>query len=172
MAKNKTLREEELDRAFANKLRESHEFLLWVLGHTGFSKYKNVRLMHEEQLQARRSKEWWRHWWCGVPNLDRQSETDIFIVCEVPETRKRFAVHFENKIANGSFTTDQAQSYDERAKYMMHKMHREKFGYTDYETVLISPESFREKYRRDADLFHRFISHEDIAEFVPEFTVR
>lgn len=156
MAKIKPPLEVELDRAFANKLKDSHEFLMWVLGHTGFSKHQKVRLMHEEQLQARKRKEWWRHWWCGVPNLDKQSETDIFIVCEVPETRKRFAVHFENKTANGAFTTAQAQSYDQRANYMMHKKHREMFGYTDYETVLISPEIFRKKHRSDADCFQRY----------------
>ena len=161
-------RESDLDLAFARKIKESPEFVLWVLGRTKFKKYgSDVRLLDEEQASARTAKFWWKHWWCRVPELDTESETDIFIVFEIAETKQRFALHIENKMANGNFTEKQPESYAFRAKHMMSKPRY--LDYTDFETILISPLSFRSRNKMRCDLFGCYISYEDISEFIAEF---
>jgi hypothetical protein len=42
-------------------------------------------------------------------------------------------------------------------------------NYTDFQTVLIAPNSFRAQNQKKSDLFHCFISYEDIGRFIPEF---
>ena len=121
-----------------------------------------------EQASARAAKFWWKHWWCRVPELDAETETDIFIVFEVAETKERFALHVENKMANGSFAEKQPESYAFRAEHMMRKARY--LNYTDFETILISPLSFRDKNRMRCDLFDCYISYEDLSEFIPEFS--
>jgi hypothetical protein len=162
--------EDSLNLAFANKLIESTEFISWVLNQTKFAEYaKTARLLHEEQEQARKARFWWRHWWCHVPDLGEESETDIFLVFEVSDTKKRFSLHVENKLSNSTFIPNQEASYAVRASYMLNYTKAAEFHCTDYDTMLIAPHSFRNKYRDQSDLFGCFIAHEDIAKFIPEF---
>jgi len=96
-----SLNEDLLCRAFAEKIRRSAEFLAWVLNRTKFSEHRlSARLLYEEQVRSRPSvlpENWWRHWWCKIPGSGKEGETDIFLVFEVHETKKRFALHIENK---------------------------------------------------------------------------
>jgi hypothetical protein len=161
-------RESELDSAFANKLRESPEFVSWLLSRTKFSEYgARVRLLDEEQASIRQRTFWWKHWWCTIPELAEERETDIFVVFEIMDTRERFALHVENRLSDGAFQRGQAEAYDFRAKHMMN-MDRY-LNYSDYQTILISPISFKNKNGIKCDLFGCHIAYEDIAEFIPEF---
>ena len=89
------------------------------------------------------------------------------MVFEIDESKKRFALHIENKKNSGSFAIGQADAYRIRAQHMANK--REYLNYEDFTTVLISPLAFRIKYQRACDLFDCHVSYEDIANFVPEF---
>lgn len=158
--------ESDLDLAFASKIEEFPEFRSWVLRRTKFRGYSScIRLLHEEQGLNRAA--WWKHWWCKIPELGEERETDIFLVFEIIDSTKRFALHVENKKGNGIFSKGQAEGYAPKARCMMNK---EKYlSYSDFETVLISPSTFRENNRGKCDLFDVFISYEDIAKFIPDF---
>lgn len=162
--------EDALCDAFADKLIESANFKNWLLDQTKFAPFASqAKLLHEEQAM-RPAKRWWRHWWCKVPELAADSETDIFLVFQVADGGHRFALHIENKLAKSTFTNFQAEAYDFRARHMMNKP--KYLSYSDFETILIAPLSFRDLYRSKSDLFDRYISHEDIARFVPAFGAR
>ena len=159
-------KEGELDLAFASKMEESAEFRSWVLEHTKFRDFSSsVRLLHEEQGKDRPI--WWKHWWCPIPELGEERETDIFLVFEVEESGKRFALLIENKKANGKFLEGQAEGYEPKARFMMNK---EKYlSYSEFETVLIAPSAFRDNNKEKCDLFGTYISYEEIANFIPDF---
>jgi hypothetical protein len=80
---------------------------------------------------------------------------------------RRFALHIENKLAAGKFTNYQPDLYSARAKLWMRK---EKYrDYEDWDTILLAPTSFFRNYETEARKFGAFISHEDVAEFIPLF---
>ena len=89
------------------------------------------------------------------------------MVFEIAESKRRFALHIENKKDKGSFAEGQAEAYRIRAQYMMNK--EEYLSYEDFATILVCPESFRERYRIKCDLFDAFISYEEVANFIPNF---
>lgn len=160
--------EDQLCLAFAERAKDSQECISWILSHTKFKNHgSTARLLHDEQMRIRPRKFWWRHWWCHVPELKKDRETDIFMVFEIADSKKRFALHFENKTNNGTFANGQAEAYQVRAKHMANKP--EYLNYTDFETVLISPLSFRKRYPKLCECFNSYISYEDICKFVPEF---
>lgn len=160
--------EDQLCLAFAERMKDSPEFRSWVLNRTKFRNYEGrTRLLHEEQMTLRPRKYWWRHWWCHVPELKKDHETDIFMVFETIDTGQRFALHVENKKDNGRFAEGQAEAYRIRARHMANKA--DYLSYEDFETMLISPLSFRAKYPTACDSFDCFLSYEDIAGFVSEF---
>ncbi len=107
--------------------------------------------------------------WCYVPDLGKESETDIFAAFEIADTKQRFALHIENKLAVSAFLPNQAETYPVRARHMLKNTKSARLNCTDFETVLIAPRSFRDAYREECDLFGCYIPHEDIAEFVAEF---
>lgn len=159
-------KEGELDLAFANKIQTSNDFRSWVLNQT---KFRNLSLeailLHEEQGKNR--PVWWRHWWCHIPEINEQRETDIFLVFECRTSGKRFSLHIENKTGNGKFSEGQPEGYEPRARFMMNNA--KYLSYSDYETVLIAPSAFREVNKDKCDLFGAYISYEDIADFIHEF---
>jgi len=158
--------EGELDLAFANTIQTSREFRSWVLNQTKFRDLSSdVILLHEEQGKNR--PVWWQYWWCQVPELDEQRETDIFLVFECKTSGERFSLHIENKKGSGKFLDGQPEGYEPRARFMLNT---EKYlSYSDFETVLIAPSVFRENNRDKCDLFGVYISYEAIAAFIPEF---
>jgi hypothetical protein len=161
-------KESDLDLAFANKIKESPEFSSWLLSRTKFYEYQSlVRLLDEEQASIRPRKFWWKHWWCSIPELPKAGETDIFIVFEIKDTNWRFALHVENKKDDSTFEEGQAGAYEFRARHMMNQ--EDYLNYSDFQTILISPTSFRHRNSTQCELFNCHISYEDIARFIPDF---
>lgn len=164
--------EDDLCRAFAETVRQSEPFTRWLLRCTKFEAMADTALLlHDEQV-GRRPKvdptNWWRHWWCKIPHLDRARETDIFLVFQDLATGRRFALHIENK-NEAKFLPGQAEDYAPRARYMMHS--ERYLNYSDYATVLIAPASVNAANPQSAGLFDSYVSYEAIANFVPAFCV-
>ena len=145
------------------------EFRHWFLSRTKFARHANgCRLLHEEQMAIRPRSRWWRHWWCAVPELPKDRETDVFMVLEVNESGERFALHIENKCDTYKFNPGQAAAYAPRARYMLNRA--DYLLHSDYQTVLLAPVAFCNRYSAEADLFDIFISYEEVARFIPKFT--
>ncbi|MBN8905229.1 MAG: hypothetical protein J0H99_01085 [Rhodospirillales bacterium] len=162
------LTEDELCSAFAEAAKNSETFTRWILLRTKFAGYASaVRLLHEEQLSIRPRKFWWRHWWCHIPELAKDRETDIFMVFEIAGGEQRFALHIENKMDNGRFAPGQAEAYRPRAAHMANKP--EYLGYQDHQTILLAPVSFMWKHPGSCTHFDACLSYEDVASFVPQF---
>jgi hypothetical protein len=105
----------------------------------------------------------------GMHEVTRECETDILVVFEEPISNKRFALHIENKLAGGKFTPFQADFYRPRAQTWLEDPNHG--GYTDFATVLIAPQVFHDHHKNDCAKFDYFVSHEDIAEHLPEFGI-
>jgi hypothetical protein len=137
-------------------LERSTKFFNWILGKTKFADC-SARI-----VLLRADNPWYQSKANG-----KQSETDILLVCEDKKSTKRFALHFENKLADGHFMPEQPEQYELRAREWMNMP---KFAnYSDFETILVAPHAF---YKRNDDKVHhfnKFIPHEDIAIFIPEF---
>jgi hypothetical protein len=168
------LSEDDLCYAFADKIKESPEFVVWLLARTKFAHYaSNVRVLWEEQKANRfsRNAPWWRHWFtskCFCTGCFGGRETDIFVVFESTETKARFALHIENKPSKAKFTDGQAEAYPVRARCWAGQ---ERFlNYSDVETVLIAPLAFRD-LNPDSRLFDSFIPYEDVAQILPCYAV-
>src|SRR4051812_30696485 len=130
-----TSTEDHLCELFSEAVKELPEFASWVLCRTKFMPYaQNVRLLHEEQMSIRPRKRWWRHWWCHVPELAKDRETDLFLVFETLQPEPlRFCLHIENKRDNYRFNKGQAMAYAPRARHMLGK--GEFLNYTDFSTI-------------------------------------
>src|SRR6266446_1022821 len=172
--------EDDLCRAFANKLKESPEFASWLLDRTGFSGDRSrARLLHEEQVRRRPhvdAENWWRHWHSAqVKKSGRGQETDIFLVFEPTESKKRFALCIENKKRRvlskreADEFREQAEAYEPRARFMRNK--HEFLSYDDFVTVLVAPIAFRNGYIATCDLFNFYIAYENVANFIPDYHV-
>jgi hypothetical protein len=163
--------ESDLDLAFANEMAESPEFVAWVLSHTKFHEYAwRIRVLHKEQARARPHVDaqfWWKQWWCKIPELGTESETDIFIVFERMDTKRRFALHVENKTASGRLTEMQAESYEPRARFMMNQ--KGYLNHTDFTTMLIAPRMFARNNWAQCASFDCYIPYDRIAKSVPAF---
>lgn len=158
-----------LDIALDEALRTNAAFVAWLLSQTKFA-----------HLQA------CYHWsradnpWGTITitvtephtgkssTVRRESETDVLVVF-ITNDGYRFALHIENKLASGSFTPGQPEMYPIRAEQWKGLARYE--NYQDFETVLVAPRAFYERNKEKVDLFDRYISHESIAEFIPEFAV-
>ena len=150
------MRARDQERAFAAKIQESPAFVDWLLGQTKFAGTA-VRI-----ALVRSDNPWYRSKSTGI-----ESETDILLVFERIDGLSRFALHIENKRMSDKFRPRQPQLYHERARDWMHMP---KWGdYDDFEVVLIAPREFYRRNKEAADVFHRFIPHEQISEHVREF---
>ena len=162
-----SITEKVLDKAIEDAFRSSPAFANWFLAQTKFA--------HESASYC-----WSRsnHPWGKVPLPVRdpetgdiaiqhfESETDILVVFATGKGQ-RFALHIENKLANGAFTHQQPDLYGPRAQLWRNNP---KYGsYTEYETVLIAPRMFYERWIEGAGKFDRYIAHEDIAAHLPIF---
>jgi hypothetical protein len=95
-----------------------------------------------------------------------ESETDVLVVFTRPNST-RFALHIENKLAGGSFTPQQPERYRSRACFWLGNP--KYCSYSDFETVLIAPQTFFDDNPAEAKKFDRYISHEQIAAHLPSF---
>jgi len=162
--------EKDFDQAIDDAFKKSKVFSQWFLKKTKFAN-ENASYLWS------RSDNPWGRFTITITNSEtgieeevtRDSETDILVVYENADGN-RFALHIENKLANGKFTEYQPESYAFRAEKWKNQ---EKFGnYNDFETILISPLEF---YRRNfdaANVFDRFVSYEEISIILPAFSVR
>jgi hypothetical protein len=95
-----------------------------------------------------------------------ESETDVLVVFESADCN-RFALHIENKLANGQFRPSQPEYYKLRAQKWLNNP---KYGnYSEFQTVLVAPQSFINKWRPDANKYDTHVTLEDIALYIPEF---
>lgn len=159
--------EAELDEAIARALLSEPRIAAWFLARTLFASevascvfcrcdnpWGSVQL----EVQNASTGE--------VETLVRQCETDVLAVFATQDSR-RLALHIENKLAGGSFTPHQPELYRARKNQWRN---RDNVGaYTDAATALIAPIEFYERLRERAIVFDSYISHEDIAEYVPAF---
>jgi hypothetical protein len=163
----KSRTEARLDEALGKALRHEPRIAAWFLGLTQFA--NEVALCDFCR---------WDNPWSrvrpevadpvmGEPrHLIKECETDVLAVFATGDGR-RLALHIENKLLYGSFTPNQPELYQARKSQWKG---RKKLGnYTDATTVLIAPRAFFERLKDRAAIFDSFISHEDIAEYVPEF---
>jgi hypothetical protein len=147
--KSPTAREQE--QAFAAKVRNSPEFAKWLLRYT---KFKGLDV---EPILVRSDNPWYQSRKTG-----RQSETDILLVL--------FAIHIENKRLRDKFQPDQPELYHERAADWVGMA---KWGnYHDFQCILLAPKGFIEINRPKADIFHNYITHEELSPFIVEFSAR
>ncbi len=164
-----TLSEDALCEIFADGMRDVPEFRQWVLAQTVFAEHaETCRLLDQEQLSLRPRKRWWRHWWCHVPELDKDRETDVFMVFATQAGEERFALHVENKRDHYRFNPGQAAAYEVRARHMLNKP--EYLSHARAQTVLLAPLAFRDRHADDTALFDVYLSYEDVAAFLPAFT--
>jgi hypothetical protein len=161
-------KEKDLDVALETAFRENRAFVDWFLSKTKFNACGAV-------YNWSRSNYPWGKAELKIINvqtgedetISREGETDVLVVFELPDNKSRFALHLENKIASGSFTDLQPEVYRARAEKWKGNP---KYGnYIDWETVLVAPHSFFDRNKTDATKFDSYVSHEDIARYVPLF---
>ena len=160
------LEEKDLDSLLEKALASSHEFASWFLSFTKFSDQQ------AKYLWSRSNYPWGEFPFplinpeTGIEEMHvRGGETDVLVVFET-KSEERFALHIENKITS-QFTEYQPEMYLARAA---HWMGLEKYkNYTDYQSVLVAPTAFFNRYIEDAVKFNCYISYEQIADYVPEF---
>ncbi|CAI9009533.1 MULTISPECIES: hypothetical protein [Burkholderia] len=160
-------KEEQLDSCIEQAFQSNRAFTNWFLAQTKFANDGGV------YQWSRSDNPWGTHphvaidLASGEPVVKYvQSETDVLVVFSRPNGGP-FALHIENKLKNGSFMPEQPERYQSRAA---HWLNNPKYGmYVDFETVLIAPQVFFDQHRVDAEAFDRYISHEEIANYLPEF---
>lgn len=163
----KAATEKELDRELDKALAGSAEFADWFLARTSFAGNRGARVW------SRSDNPWGR-----IPmqvsdpvtrtieTVVKESETDILVVYQL-DNGTRVGLHIENKVGLGKFRPNQADFYAQRARAWAGV---EKYGnYSAWGTVLVAPEGFRGRFPEESAKFDAFISHEDIAQFVPLF---
>lgn len=157
--------EDEFCGLFAQQIRNSPSFTEWVLGHTKFAHVAAEARLLAEELEKRKAKFWWRHWWARVPEVGRESETDILLLFGIGDAVERFAIHVEAKV-DAVFSPFQPQDYAARGRQMATDP---RLLYSDFDTVIIAPRLYLERYPVECGHFGSAISFEDIAAHIPAF---
>ncbi|MFK4706006.1 hypothetical protein ABIC83_002845 [Roseateles asaccharophilus] len=99
--------------------------------------------------------------------LVRGAETDVLAIY-VDAHGRRLALHIENKLANGSFTLYQPETYRARIDQWRG---RPNFGmYSEGTSILVAPQAFLQRHSSGAALFDAVVTHEDLAPFIPGFS--
>jgi hypothetical protein len=159
--------EKRLDAALDEALRSDPRFATWFVDRTKFAG------MGATYLWSRSDHPWGR-----VEHITQDSatgesvtsmkegETDVLAVF-VTQAGLRFALHIENKLSGGHFMRFQPELYAVRARQWMGNPKYQ--SYTDFETVLVAPNVFHRRNVIACQVFDRYISHEDIAPFIPLF---
>jgi hypothetical protein len=159
--------EKQLDAALESSLEADAEFRHWFLSQTKTgNSFKELVLLRADYP--------WGKFRAILPNpltgaievVVREAETDILLVIE-RDDGKRIGFHIENKLASGSFTPHQPEMYAVRAEAW--RKNSDYGNYDEWETVLIAPQAFFEKFKSDASKFISFISHEELAKRIFSF---
>lgn len=163
---NSKLLEKQLDAALEVAFRDSSNFCEWFLSRTKFAKAR------AKYHWSRSDNPWGRIPWKIVneetgteESQVRESETDVLVVFE-KESGSRFALHIENKI-DSCFTNLQPEMYPVRAAHWLNdpKYH----NYSDFQTVLIAPQEYYDRYKRDCSKFDVYVSYENISDMLEVF---
>lgn len=159
--------EKELDRALAQALMDDPVFARWFLEQTRFAG------LDARCVEVRADNPWSRVALTVPTGLDgavaevvRDAETDVLAVYLTSDER-RLALHIENKLAGGTFTLHQPESYRAR---LLQWQGRARLGmYVDATSVLIAPRAFYDANIAGADVFEAYVPHEALAVYVPAF---
>lgn len=159
--------EKQLDQALDTALRDNEVFLAWFIG-------KLNRGVAYPRRHWSRANYVWGKVKLLLPNPStgaleavwREGETDVLLVLEGP-SGQRLGVHIENKLATGHFTQYQPEVYAARAEAWVGDPKYE--SYQQWETVLLAPHAFYERNRLEACKFTTFVSHEEVALWLPLF---
>ena len=160
-------KEKLLDLALERELKSSETFRSWILGRTRFAgESAVVTFLRADWPWGKVNLRVWSPITETYTTVAKEGETDLLVVFQSKE-RGRFALHIENKLSAGHFTDYQPDLYRSRASAWSGNP---AYGdYEEWETVLVAPDSFYQRNLREARKFDRFISHTDLAAFVPEF---
>ncbi len=109
-------------------------------------------------------EKWHQRWYRDKDK--RESETDILLVFQDVSNKGRYAIHIENKPRHGRWEEGQAEHYRSRA---LDK--KAAWRYSDFQTALIAPFSFIERWPAEVAHFDFTVSYEDISAFIPAFGV-
>ena len=157
--------EKDLDHALATELEINHRFLEWFISRTKFAG-------HRVAFHSVRSNYVWGSHPFPVQNpatgeitdSTRESETDVLLLVK-DHAGTTLAIHIENKVGAGRFTKLQPEMYEHRAAHWIGDAGRG--GYSDFDTVLLAPEMFRQRNAEQAAIFGSFVSHESVADYIP-----
>ena len=158
--------EKQLDQALNAALRERPEFSKWLLSKTKFA--DEAATYHWSRANypwGKSALEVENPATGDIEVVEREGETDVLVVFQTSE--RRVALHIENKLSSGSFTHLQPELYASRAKSWKGNPKYE--SYDDWQTILIAPMAFYLRFPAESAKFERFVSHEEIANLVPEF---
>ena len=162
--------EDDLCRAFAEKVAESEDVKNWLLSRTKFAAGRFAsRLLKQEQALARPRvlpDRWWRHWFWRITELEKEHETDVLLLFADCERDLRFVLHVELKLGS-KLSAAQAASYAPRARHVL--KHEERLSHQDFATVFIAPTKTILASVTASDLFDAVISLEEVAVFIEDF---
>src|SRR5690348_12756977 len=107
--------EKDLDRALEEALKTNPVFTEWFVGRTKF------RDLGASYLWSRSNHPWGRFEFSVLnpqtgdqETVIKEGETDVLVVLE-DFAKRRVAIHIENKLASGHFTSFQPELYASRA---------------------------------------------------------
>ncbi len=168
MDKPKLYAEKDLDKILDTGFRNSDEFSNWFVSKTRFSNFgAYYSWSRSDHPQGRFTFDIENPETGELESITRDSETDVLVVYEDTQGN-RFALHIENKLANGKYTPYQAGFYARRAEAWLFN---EKYGnYSDYETVLVAPIEFYSNHFVESQKFDKFVSYEEVGLLLPEFS--
>ena len=96
----------------------------------------------------------WHQRWYRDPETGKDSETDILLMFADNVSGERYALHIENKPDHGKWMPDQAANYRRRAVNRMSK-----WRYVDFQTMIMAPQTFIDRYADDVAEFDVILSY-------------
>lgn len=167
---HEVLSEDDLCRAFAERVANSQDFKNWILFQTKFASQRfTSRLLKQEQALARPRvlpDRWWRHWFWRIPELGKEHETDVLLLFADDAEGRRFVLHVELKLGS-KLSAGQAASYAPRARHVME--HERRLTHHDFANVYVAPARTILASGADAEVFDAVISLEAIAVVIEDF---
>ena len=143
----KAATELELEHLFWDAMSTNVEFQSWLLERTRtwFLKQTRVDTM---ALDLVLNERWHQRW--HTDRHGNESESDILLIFRNRENSQRYAIHIENKPLHGTWQPGEAEGYRLRAEHCMAK-----WRYVDFQTVLLAPAQFIERYPEEGPMLGR-----------------